>query len=59
MDKLTHHLPQTRVDETTRKIFDELSAKDKRKLSNYLQIIYYTLATNYIERGDIFSFKKN
>lgn len=59
MDKLTHFIPQTRVTEKVRNTFDELARKEKRKLGNYMQIIFEEMVENYIERGCVFKRKNS
>lgn len=56
-DKLTNSLPQIRCSEETRKIWDEISDKNRRTLSNTLQIVTEDIAKHYLTTGKILTFE--
>ena len=59
MDKKTHHLPQIRVDEMTKKTWDEMTATVRgRELQTMLQIVVEDVAIFYRKTGIIFSVSK-
>jgi hypothetical protein len=58
MQKLTHTLPQIRVDETTRKTLDRAATKHRRSLTSLMQLIMEDVATMYRKTGVIFSVSK-
>lgn len=58
MEKLTHTLPQIRVDETTRKMLDEMAYKQRRSLTSLLQNVLEDVVVMYQKTGVVFSMSK-
>lgn len=58
MEKLTHILPQTRCKEYVRKTLDEISEKQRRKLSNVIQNAMEDVVILYLKTGVVFTMSK-
>lgn len=57
MEKLTHKLPTIRVDEATRKTWDEIATFQRRKLVSLMQIIAEDVAKMYKDTNTVFSYE--
>jgi len=58
MNKLTHTLPQIRIDEETRKTWDDMSLSKRRKLSALMQLVVEDVAIMYRKTGVVFTVSK-
>ena len=58
MEKLTNTLPQIRVDEETRKTWDEMALKKRRKITGLMQLIVEDVAILYRKTGVVFTISK-
>lgn len=58
MEKLTHTVPQIRIDEKTRKALDEMALKQRRTLTSLLQLILEDVVILYKKTGVIFTISK-